>query len=112
MVRKFTFLLISRGSCLKHKNANFNRPNIIISFIVYELDTWSRNLKSEFTLKDCLFWGVKLAKNADTDKYIYPGYSIRFNSGSEFSLPDSSVGKNVIILGDDMSILIIRKNIF
>ena len=25
-----------------------------INFFVYELDTWSRDLNSDFTLKDCL----------------------------------------------------------
>ena len=34
-------------------------------FIGYELDTWSRDLNSDFTLKYCLLRGVKLVKNAD-----------------------------------------------
>ena len=38
-------------------------------YIVYELDAWSRDL-NYFTLKDWLFGGVKLAKNADSDKYV------------------------------------------
>ena len=54
-------------------------------------------------MKDCLFGGVKLAKNADPDKYVYSGYIIGFDSRSEFSLPDGSVGKNVIIFGVDLS---------
>ena len=37
-------------------------------FIVYELDTWSWDLDTDFTLKDCLFGSVKQTKNADTDK--------------------------------------------
>ena len=61
------------------------------------MDTESRDLNSDFTLIDDLFGGVKLAKNADLDKYIYSSYGIGFDSRSEFSLPDSSVGKNVII---------------
>ena len=47
--------------------------------------------------------GVKLAKNAYADKCIYSGHGIRFNSCSEFSLSDCRVGKNIIILGVDMS---------
>ena len=54
-------------------------------FVVYELDTWSRDLNTCFTLKDCLFGSVKLTKNADTDKYKYSGYSIGFDSNSAFS---------------------------
>ena len=48
-------------------------------------------------MKDCWFGGVKLAKNADPDKYI------GFDLHSEFSLLDGSMGKNVIIFGVDMS---------
>ena len=46
---------------------------------------------------------VKLAKNADSYKYIYTGYSIGFDLRSEFSLHDSSVGKKGIIFGFDIS---------
>ena len=62
---------------------------------------WSRDLISDFTLKDCWFGGVRLAKNADRDKYS--DYGNGFHSHSEFSLPDGRVGKNIIILGVDMS---------
>ena len=58
---------------------------------------------SNFTLKDCLFGGVKLAKNADRGKHVCSSYGNGFNLHSEFSLPDGSVGKNVIIFGVDMS---------
>ena len=71
--------------------------------IVYDLGTWSRDSNSDFTLKNCLFGSVKLAKNTDPDKYIYTGYGIGFDSRSVFSLPDGSMGKNVIIFGVDMS---------
>ena len=53
----------------------------------------------DFTLKDCLVGGVKLAKNAHSNKYVYSGYSAGLDSRSEFSLPDSSMGKYVIIFG-------------
>ena len=58
---------------------------------------------TDFDLKDCLFGSVKLTKNADTDKYKLSGYGIGFDSHSEFSLPDGSMGKNVIIFGVDIS---------
>ena len=67
----------------------------------------SWDLNSDFALKDCLFGGVKLAKNTDLDKYIYSGYGIGFTLCSEFSLPDGSIGKSVIILGTHQCILII-----
>ena len=54
-------------------------------------------------MKDCLFGGVKLAKNADPDKYVYSGYGIGFDSRSVFSIPHGSMGKNVTIFEIDMS---------
>ena len=46
----------------------FFPKNVISLFIAYELDTFSRDLNTDFTLKDCLFGAVKLTKNADLDK--------------------------------------------
>ena len=64
------FCLVFKRSCLKQKNAIFYTPsNRINFFIAYELDAWSRNLNSDFTLKKCLFEGVKLAKNADPQSW-------------------------------------------
>ena len=60
-------------------------------------------LNSNFTLKDCLFGGVTLAKNADPDKHVCTVYGIGFDSRSEFSLPNGSVAKNVIIFGAGMT---------
>ena len=50
-----------------------------------------------------LFWGVKLTKNSDPDKYSYSSYGTGFDTRGEYCLPDGSVGKNVIIFGVDMS---------
>ena len=99
------FCLIFKGSCSKQENATFTANNRIFFFIVYELDTWPQNLDSNFTLKNFLFGGVKLAKNADPDKYSYSRYGIGFDMRIEFSLFDGSVGKNVIVFGADMSYL-------
>ena len=55
------------------------------------------------TLKNCLFRAVPLTKNADTDKYGYPGYGIRFDRRSRFSFPGGGFGQNGLIFGVDMS---------
>ena len=68
------------------------------------LNQWPRDLNTDFTLGNCLFGSVKLTKNADSNKYIYTSYGIGFDSRSEFSLPDGSMRKNVIIFGVDMSL--------
>ena len=60
-------------------------------------------LNSDFTLKDCLFGCIELAKNADPDKHAYTGYGVGFDSRSEFLFADGSMGKNVIIFGVDMN---------
>ena len=68
-------------------------------FIVYKLDRRSRDINTDFTLKDCLFRTVKLTKNVVPDKYKYSSYSIGFDSRSQFLLTDGSMGKCVINFG-------------
>ena len=63
-----------------------------------------RNLDSGFALENCFFGGAEVAKNADPDKYSYSCYGIGFDTRTEFSLPDYSLGKNVVIFGVDMSL--------
>ena len=44
-----------------------------------------------------------MTKHADTDKYKYQGHGIGFDLSGIFSHPDRGDGKNVIILGVDMT---------
>ena len=67
-------------------------------FTVYELDVQSQDLNSDFTLKDCLFGGVKLATNTGPDNDLFSGYGIVLNSCPEFLLVDSSIGKKKPII--------------
>ena len=93
-----------KGSCLKQEDkAVFTQKNVVNLFTAYELDTWSRDLNTDFTLKDCLFGAVKLTKNADVDKYKYSSYGVQFDSQSAFSLSNSSIRKNVLNFRADMS---------
>ena len=83
---------------------NISIPKKVISlYISYTLGPQLRNFNTDFTLSNCLFGSVKLTKNIDLDKYKNTGYGIAFESRGEFSLPDGSVGKNVIIFGVDIS---------
>ena len=50
-----------------------------------------------------MFGAVTLTKNADTDKYGYSGYGIRFDRKSGFTFSDGRIDQNVIIFGVDMS---------
>ena len=56
-----------------------------------------------FTLHNCLFGSVNLTKNADPHKYKYSGYSIGFDSLSEFSFTDESKRKRVILFGANIN---------
>ena len=44
-----------------------------------------------------------MTKNTDPDKHKYSGYSIGFDSSSEFSFKNGRIRRNVIIFGADMS---------
>ena len=72
-------------------------------YISYKLDVWSKGLNTYFKLGNCFFRAVKLTNNADPDKYKYSSYGIGFESRSEFSWTDGSMGRNVIIFGVDNS---------
>ena len=93
-----------KGSSLKQEDkAALTPTNVVNFFIVYGLDSWPLDLGIDFTLRGCLFGGVKLAKNADPYKYVCSGYCIGFSTYIDYSLPDSSIDKNVIIFGADTS---------
>ena len=48
--------LSSKGlGLLMQDVVTFTPRNVVNSFIVYELDRWTKDLNVEFTLKDCLF---------------------------------------------------------
>ena len=91
-------------------DANFNRhclmknnksiPKKVISLsICYTLTQWLTNLNTNFTLDNCSFGSIKLTKHVDSDKYKYGGYGIRFESRSEFSLPDRNMKEMPLLLG-------------
>ena len=44
-----------KGSCLKQDNATFTHRNDVNLFIVYKLDTWSRDLTTKFRLDNSFF---------------------------------------------------------
>ena len=62
----------------------------------------SVNISSYPTLENCLFGAVKLAKHADVDLCQYSGYGIGFDRKESYSI-DNEIGRNLVILGVDMS---------
>ena len=88
------------GSCLKQDKITYTHGAIVNIYIVYKL---SSNLNHfDFALDNCLFGAVKLAKNADIDKYKYSGYGIGFDAKGAFSFPTGRIGQNIIIFGADI----------
>ena len=51
--------------CLKENNISITRN--VINLCINTLGPQSRNLKTGFTLSNCLFGSVKLTKNVDLD---------------------------------------------
>ena len=77
---------------------NISIPKKVINlYISYTVGPQLRSLNTDFALDNCLFGSVKLTKNADLDKHKHTGYSIGFDSHSEFLFTYGSYGKNVII---------------
>ena len=90
------------GHCLI-KNIIFIPKKVINLYISYTLGPQLRNRNKDFTLSNSLFGSVKLIQTTDPDKYKYNGCGIRFDSRSEISFTNGSIGRNVIIFGVDMS---------
>ena len=91
---KFRLMLRFERTCLKQEDkAPFAPNNVLNLFIVYELDGWSQDANTDFTLKDCFFWAVKITKNVDSDQYVYISCGIGFDSRLDFLLPDGSMGE-------------------
>ena len=56
--------------------------------------------------KICLFSATKVTKlgdTTDTDKYIYSGYGLGFDSTSQFTHPQGGMARNIIIFGVNSS---------
>ena len=90
------------GSCLKQAKLGYTHGKTTNIYIVYELTASSSN-NDDATARNSLFGAVRLTKNADIDKYGYPGYGIGFDRRGSFLFPGGRSGINVIIFGVDMS---------
>lgn len=73
-------------------------------FIVYVLDSWSREIGIKLTLGNCLFGAVKLTKYADFEKFENSGYSIEFDARLQLLTSSSEFGKNLSFLMINVSV--------
>ena len=90
-----------KGICLKQDSISFLSKKVVNLYISYQLDTWWKDLNTDFAVDSCLFEAVNVTKNADPDKCKYNGCGIGFNLCSQFLWTDGSMGKNVIIFEVD-----------
>ena len=87
-----------------------NNDNVINIYCVYEIQPTSSSRDTTFTRQNALFGAMEITKNTDTSKYNYKGYGICFDEGGTFSHritegghTHTTLGRNVIIFGADMS---------
>ena len=53
------------GDCLKQNSESFINEDVSNLCISYKFNAWSKDLKGDLALSNCLFGVVKLTKNAD-----------------------------------------------
>lgn len=78
--------MFNSNSYLKQAKSASTATGIVNLYTLYVVILWPYNLSVEFTIGNCLFGTVKLAKNADVDKYGYSGSCIGFDACSSFLL--------------------------
>ena len=89
------------GSCLKQPKISYTHGKVVNIYIASELGASSSH-NNDPTLKNC-YWCSYMTKNADSDKYGYSGYGIRFDRRSSFSFGGGGFGQNILTFGVDMS---------
>ena len=99
-----------KGTCLKQEKAPFTPNDVVILYIVFELNILLQDFHAEYTVKDCFFGTVKLTKNVNPNKFSYSWYGIGFDSSSFFSIPNLDHGENVLNFGVDMSLSVHANN--
>ena len=90
-------------------NDHVINDNVVNIYIVYKLDPITSR-DTTFTIQNALFGAMQITKNANTSKYNYKGYGICFDESEELThvrkqgnFNDTTLGRNVIIFGVDMS---------
>ena len=89
----------------KEKKENIIKSGSIVNiYIVYSLS--QKTIDSDNVLKNCLFGATKVTQpgdTTDTDKYIYSGYGLGFDSTGQFTHPQGGMARNIIIFGVNSS---------
>ena len=112
-----------QGKFFKQNNLVYTNNNraviigVINIYIVYKLDPIASSSDTTFTIQNALFGAMQITKTADTSKYDYKGYGICFDERSQFGhtiteggRPHTTIGRNVLIFGADMSFNVHKTN--
>ena len=105
------------GNYFKQNGIKTSNINIINIYCVYKLKEVTSSRNNEFTIQNALFGVVKITKNTDISKNKYEGYGICFYGSKTFTHTQkegnssySTLARNVIIFGADMSVSKDAKN--
>ena len=91
-------ILIASKTSWSLFKVTFTHKQVVNIYILNEINLRSHTQGADFTLENSLFGAAKLIKNVDPDKCSFSGYSIRFNTCGNISLPGGCrFGKNVIM---------------
>ena len=96
------------GSVLQQKTVTYSHKKVVNLYVVYEITNF-HSIDSYPTLTNALFGAVKLTKNTDIDKCKCFGYGIGLDRTGFYSDPTSGTGRNVIIFGADIRLIIKEK---
>ena len=100
-IRPVYVIFNHKESLFEQKKENIIKARLIVNvYIVYSLS--QKTINSDNALKNCLFGAIKVTKPGDTtntDKYIYSGYGLGFDSIGQFSHPQGGMARNIIIFG-------------
>ena len=99
-----------QNNILTSNNDRVVDKNVVNIYIIYKLDPITSIRDTTFTIQNALFGEMQITKNADTSKYNYKRYGICFDESEQFThvrkrgnFNDTTLGRNVIIFGVDMS---------
>ena len=68
----------------------------------YLYSIYQKTINPDNVLKSCLFGATKVTTpgdTTDTDKYIYSGYGLVFDSTGQFTHSQGGMARNIIIFG-------------
>ena len=81
---------------------------IVNVYIVYDLNSWSKNPTNIFKFQIYLFGATNIVKNSDKEKYLFSGYRITFDSAGSWSFGNDITGSVIIFCVDNSSSIILK----